>query len=176
MQSQRPEAREPAPGWEKQHPYRWLWHGLPAGGRQSVRDQLRVSSCSVCAFLNNSVKEGQSLYISNVQRKSVRTKLNKMLHDRECSCWHRGQRRPCSVYHLPNALFFLLFVRSPHYACPEVIRVSVLLSHAIFLEGWYGSCTIIEQVMPINYSFSGKHIVMKLHELKTDTSQIVSGS
>lgn len=61
VQSQRPEAREPAPGWEEQHPYCWLWHGLPTGGRQSVRDQLWVSTYSVSVFLNNVYKKGSDL-------------------------------------------------------------------------------------------------------------------
>lgn len=57
VQSQRPEAREPAPGWEEQHPYRWLWHGLPTGGRQPVRDQLWVSTCAPSVCLNHLYKQ-----------------------------------------------------------------------------------------------------------------------
>lgn len=32
---------------------------------------------------------------------------------------------------------FVFHLRSPHYACPEVIRVSVLLLYSVFLKCWY---------------------------------------
>ena len=42
-QPQRPEAREPASGREKQHPHCRLRHGVPASGGQPFGDQLWVS-------------------------------------------------------------------------------------------------------------------------------------
>lgn len=116
LQPQRPEARESAPGWEEQHSYRWLWYGLSTGGRQSPRDQLWVSTFAR-RFRNLAYHQVQFITVNSTDLlgKIEILQLQMCLDAKYMSFLQDS----ALIRH------FLFLFRSPHYACPEVIRVSV---------------------------------------------------